>query len=247
MTRDFSYKNQAMSIVGMDAFWGSFIGLDAFERSIYAGKQHSISFPTQETLAEKSTHEETLIKVAENALKDAGIKPGENITIITVTATETFLQQLKEKWNFTGIVLALTDEENSAYQALQLAKQILQAKEAEAVIVAIACEAKDVLSRMQATQINTGVNTLSYDQKVNGFMLGEGAGAVVLKLHETAKQSGNSIYAVIDAIGLVIKDLSSQEQLDAEAVTQTLSQVMLAILKWLLVGFHSKMMQKSKA
>ncbi len=36
---------QKIVIVGMDAFFGECNGLDAFERSIYDGKQHFIPLP----------------------------------------------------------------------------------------------------------------------------------------------------------------------------------------------------------
>ena len=39
---------------------------------------------------------------------------------------------------------------------------------------------------INSATINTGVNTLSFDQKANGWNVGEGAGAVVLKRHDTA-------------------------------------------------------------
>ncbi|MFM8005201.1 MAG: ketoacyl-synthetase C-terminal extension domain-containing protein, partial [Dolichospermum sp.] len=61
---------------------------------------------------------------------------------------------------------------------------------------------ENVLLRSQLGKINTGVNTLSFDEKANGWNVGEGAGAVVLKRHDVALQNQERIYAVIDAVSI---------------------------------------------
>jgi PfaB family protein len=60
-----------------------------------------------------------------------------------------------------------------------------------------------VLIRQQVSPVNTGVPTLGFDQNANGWMIGEGAGAVVLKRPAAAQQAENRVYATIDAIALV--------------------------------------------
>lgn len=136
-------------------------------------------------------------------------------------------------WNFTGPSFTLSAGENSAFKALEVAQMLLATKEVDAVVVGavdLAGGFENVLLRNQSAKINTGVNTLSYDQNANGWMVGEGAGAVVLKLHETAKQDSNCIYAVIDALTLVQKPSTSeavernQPSSDSEAVAQACQQ-----------------------
>jgi len=82
---------------------------------------------------------------------------------------------------------------------------------------------ENVLSRNKIARVNTGTQTLSFDRNSNGWMVGEGAGAVVVKRLDTAKQEQDRIYAVIDAISLV-QENSNADQLPqmpaAEAVTQ---------------------------
>ncbi|MBD2411482.1 polyketide synthase [Nostoc calcicola FACHB-389] len=190
-----------------------------------------------------------MFEVADRTLKDAALTQGKRIAIIIVTATELTLNQLPKKdinkdsespshiennlatyiskiWNFAGPAFTLTAEENSVFKALELAQKLLAIREVDAVLVGaveLAGDGASVLLRNKITKVNTGVNTLSYDENVNGWIVGEGAAAVVLKLHETAKQENNRIYATIDALSLVE---NSKFEIDAlnvpiyEAVTQ---------------------------
>ncbi|MBD2770727.1 PfaB family protein [Iningainema tapete] len=292
-----------MAIVGMDAFFGSCNGLDAFERSIYDGTQHFIPLPPnrwygieeQENLlkeygladgkaplgayikdfdidsvsskippnelAKLNSQQLLMLKVAERALKDAGIKEGANVAVILAAETEFSVHQLQQRWNlswqikeallaqgvylsdeelaqleiivkdgihnpvesseyvsyianimasrisslwdFTAPTFTITAGENSTFKLLEVAQHLLTTGEADAVLVGavdLAGGVENVLLRNQLAQVNTGVPTLSYDQKANGWLVGEGAGAVVLKRHETAKQDSDRVYAVIDAI-----------------------------------------------
>ena len=107
-------------------------------------------------------------------------------------------------WDFTGPTFTVSAGENSTFKVLEIAQNLLTTGEVDAVLVGavdLAGGLENVLLRNQLAPINTGVNTLSYDQKNNGWSIGEGAGAVVLKRHDTALKE-NRIYSVIDAIGI---------------------------------------------
>ncbi len=201
------------------------------------------------------------LKVAERALKDAGIKEGANVAVIVAAEAEFSVHQLQQRWNlswqiqqglsageislpaeaiaqletivkdsihnpvesseyvsyianimasrisalwdFTAPSFTITAGENSTFKVLEVAQHLLTTGEADAVLVGaidLAGGVENVLLRNQLAKMNTGVATLSYDQKANGWIVGEGAGAVVLKRHETAKEDSDRIYAVIDAI-----------------------------------------------
>ncbi|MEH2080621.1 MAG: PfaB family protein [Nostoc sp.] len=106
-------------------------------------------------------------------------------------------------WDFTGPAFTMTAGENSALKALEVAQMLLATREVDAVVVGavdLAGGVENVLFRNQFAPINTGINTLGYDQQANGWTVGEGAGAVVLKRYEAAKQENERIYAVIDAV-----------------------------------------------
>ncbi|MBD2360284.1 type I polyketide synthase [Anabaena minutissima FACHB-250] len=294
-----------IAIVGMDAFFGECNSLDAFERSIYDGKQHFIPLPpkrwygieTQQELLQKygliegkapvgayikefdidtlaykippneveklNPQQLLLLTVADRALKDAKIAEGSNVAVIIATETELSVHQLQQRWdsswqvkdglnaaeitlppekiaqletivkdsihhqvdigeylsyignitanrisslwNFTGPSFTLTAVETSAFKALEVAQMLLITEEVDAVVVGavdLAGGVENVLLRSQSENINTGANTLSYDQKANGWTPGEGAGVVVLKRHDQALENGDRIYAVIDAVSI---------------------------------------------
>ncbi|NEO99490.1 MAG: beta-ketoacyl synthase [Symploca sp. SIO2E9] len=295
-----------MAIVGMDALFGSCDGLDAFDRSIYEGKQHFIPLPPkrwkgieqQEKLlknygfedsqaplgayiqdfeidtlrfkippneVEKLNPQQLLtIKVADRALQDAKLEEGGNVAVIIAMETDPAIHQLQERWhlpwqieqgltkeslslpdeqlsqlqtilkdsihhqagtseyvgyvgniiasrissvwNFNGPAFTLSAGENSVFKALEVAQMLISSGAVEAVVVGavdLAGGPENILLRNQLAKINTGAQTLSFDEKANGWMPGEGAGAVVLKPLEAAKQEQNRIYAVIDAISLL--------------------------------------------
>ncbi|RCJ23971.1 polyketide synthase [Nostoc sp. ATCC 43529] len=186
-----------------------------------------------------NSQELLMLEVADRSLKDAALPQGTRIAIIIVTPTELSRKTNIEKdseypsyiendlanyisklWNYAGPAFTLTAEENSVFKALELAQKLLAIKEVDAVLVGaveLAGDGASVLLRNQIAKVNTGVNTLSYDENVNGWIIGEGAAAVVLKLHETAKQENDRIYATIDALSLLENSINPTPQ---EAITQ---------------------------
>ncbi|NET06427.1 MAG: beta-ketoacyl synthase [Symploca sp. SIO2B6] len=295
-----------MAIVGMDALFGACDGLEAFDRSIYEGKQHFIPLPPkrwqgieqQEQLlkdygfedsqaplgayiqdfeidtlrfkippneVEKLNPQQLLtIKVADRALQDAKLEEGGNVAVIIAMETDPAIHQLQERWhlpwqieqgltkeslslpdeqlsqlqtilkdsihhqagtseyvgyvgniiasrissvwNFNGPAFTLSAGENSVFKALEVAQMLISSGAVEAVVIGavdLAGSPENILLRNQLAKINTGVHTLSFDEKANGWMPGEGAGVVVLKSIDAARQEQNRIYAVIDAISLV--------------------------------------------
>ncbi|MBD2165990.1 type I polyketide synthase [Calothrix membranacea FACHB-236] len=309
-----------IAIVGMDAFFGECQDLDAFERSIYDGKQHFIPLPSQrwygidekadllkeyglpdgkapvggyiqdfaiDTLTYKIPPNEVeqlnpqqllLLTVADGALKDAGIQEGANVAVVIAAEADLSVHQLQQRWNlswqikdglnaaeialppdkiaqletivkdsvhhqveigeylsyianimasrisalwnFTGPSFTMTAVETSAFKALEVAQMLLLNEEVDAVVVGavdLAGGIENVLLRSQWGTVNTGANTLSYDQNANGWTVGEGAGAVVLKRYDTAKQNGDRIYAVIDAVSI---GQAASTAVDGETINQ---------------------------
>ncbi|AFY46197.1 PfaB family protein [Nostoc sp. PCC 7524] len=193
-------------------------------------------------------HELLMLKVADQALKDADLPQGIRIAVVITTSKDLaqgqfttttkgsaypiylenkIADQIAKLWNFAGPTFTLTAEQNSVFKALEIAQKLLHLKEVDAVLVG-AVELAEGNSSVLHQNHNTGVNTLSYDQNVNGWMVGEGAAAVVLKLHETAKQDHSRIYAVIDALSLIEDAKSKIYSIppipNGEAVTQACQQ-----------------------
>lgn len=319
-----------LAITGMDAFFGGCDGLDAFERTLYEGKQHFIPVPPErwkgmeddQQLLQKygfadgkaplgayikdfeldffqfkvsPKREEQpiprqllMLKVADRAIRDAQLKEGGNVAVIIAMETDLSAHlyrarcdaqwqipqgledaglslppektseiadivkaslhtprdvsrtisyignimacRISSTWDFSGPSFTLSSGENSVFKALEVAQFMLARGEAEAVVVGavdLAGNIENVLLRNQLIQANTGTPTLSYDAKSNGWMVGEGAGAVVLKRVDQAKQQQDKIYAVIDAVTLLqdnytpATDSGLPQYSKAEAVAQT--------------------------
>ncbi|MCP4537298.1 MAG: PfaB family protein [Chloroflexi bacterium] len=213
-----------------------------------------------------------ILKIADNALNDAGLDEGANVAVIIAMGTELALHQFRGRcdlswqikqalaqsnipldpattseletiaknsihdpaqvnqytsfignimasrisafWDFSGPSFTVSAEENSVFKALSVAQLLLTAQDVDAVVVGavdLAGGVENVLLRNQLSPVNTGTNTMSYDQHANGWMVGEGAGAVVLKRPDVARQNDDRVYAVIDAISLVQRDISPRQ------------------------------------
>ena len=205
------------------------------------------------------------LKVADNAIKDSGIKEGTNTAVLVAMGAELSLHQfrgrvnlstqldesfkestnndsynynevntheLKESikesihgiakvnqytsfignimasrissvWNFSGPAYSVSSEENSVFKALDMAHLMLSNMEVDAVVVAavdLSGGVENVLLRNNKNRINSGNKTLSFDENVNGWMVGEGAGAIVLKRRDKAINDKDRIYAALNAI-----------------------------------------------
>ncbi|WP_017652340.1 PfaB family protein [Fortiea contorta] len=146
---------------------------------------------------EKITQLETIVKDSIHHQVDIG----EYLSYIN----NIMASRVSSLWNFTGPAFSLTAVETSVFKALEVAQMLLTTGEVDTVVVGavdLAGGVENVLLRNQEAKINTGVNTLSFDEKADGWTIGEGAGAVVLKRYDTAKENSDRIYAVIDAISI---------------------------------------------
>ncbi|VAW38157.1 Enoyl-[acyl-carrier-protein] reductase [FMN], inferred for PFA pathway [hydrothermal vent metagenome] len=225
-----------------------------------------------------------ILKVADRALQDAGVKEGGNVAVIIAAGAELALHsfrgrvdltwQIKEsvarsdldltteqvarleqiskdsihepaevnqyisfignimasrissQWDFSGPAFTLSAEENSTFKALETAQMLLANGEVDAVVVGavdLAGSVENVLLRHQQTAVNSGTPTLSIDENANGWLIGEGAGVVVLKRYEDAVQAEDRVYAVIDDISIVQGDTLAPS---AEKVAQVSQQAL---------------------
>lgn len=282
-----------MAIVGMDAHFGDMIGLDDFAQTIYDGKQHfkllppkrwkgmydseapqgayidafemdflRFKFPPKEE-DQPIAQQLLLLKVADQAVRDAGLHEGSNVAVIVALGTELSLHQYRGRldlswqirdglaragvelqpaqltalenitkdainppaqvnqytgaignivssrvsahWNFSGPAFTLSSEENSTFKALEIAQLLLADDSLDAVVVGavdLAGGVENVLVRREMHPINSGAATLSFDQQSNGWQVGEGAGAVVLKRADRMRPA-DRVYAYLDAVALV--------------------------------------------
>ncbi|WP_218080751.1 PfaB family protein [Anthocerotibacter panamensis] len=166
----------------------------------------NLPWELQESLLEHGiflTAEQRLI--LENLIKESLHNPAKTSEFLSFIGN-IMSSRISSLWNFTAPSFTLTAGENATFKALEVAQVLLSNGEAEAVLVGavdLAGGFESVLLRHQLSPANRGIASLSYAQNAKGWVPGEGAGAVVLKLYETAKQAGDRIYAVIDSISLL--------------------------------------------
>ncbi|MDE0792551.1 MAG: PfaB family protein [SAR324 cluster bacterium] len=111
--------------------------------------------------------------------------------------------RISSLWDFSGPAMTISSEENSVFRALEIAQMLLAENNVDAVVITavdLAGSPEQVLLRQRKSPLNSAKATLSFEREVNGWMIGEGAGTVVLKSMENAKKDHEQIYATLDAL-----------------------------------------------
>lgn len=106
-------------------------------------------------------------------------------------------------WNFSGAAFTLSSAENSVYKALEVAGLLLADETLDAVVIGavdLAGGVEHIRLQREGQPLNTGAATLSFSRDANGWMVGEGAGAVVLKRAD--KAAGQRVYATVEAVAI---------------------------------------------
>ncbi|HHS95799.1 MAG TPA: polyketide synthase, partial [Phaeodactylibacter sp.] len=103
-------------------------------------------------------------------------------------------------WDFNGPAFTVSCGDNSFFKALEIAQNMLSLGEVEAVVIGgvdLSGGMESVLLRNQQQRVNQSPKpSISYNKSDNGWLVGEGAGAIVLKPTETALE--DKTYAVIE-------------------------------------------------
>jgi PfaB family protein len=113
--------------------------------------------------------------------------------------------RISSAWDFSGASFTLSAEENGVSKALEIAQMMLTRGEADAVLVGavdLSGGIENVMIRAQTAPLGTTDSTFGWDVANNGWHIGEGAGAVVVKTVENAQNADNRIYATIESIGV---------------------------------------------
>jgi PfaB family protein len=166
------------------------------------------------------TQMESSIQKANLAYADSAGKPlAENIkdSLHSVARTNQYTSfignimasRIASVWDFSGPAFTVSSEENSVFKALDVARMLLADGDVDAVVLAavdLAGGFEQVLLKNNRSKVNTGRPTLSFDRDVNGWQVGEGAGAVVLKRRADALAHKNRIYATVNALGFATGD-----------------------------------------
>lgn len=289
-------RDRELAIVGMDVCFGSCDDLAAFDQTIYEGKQHFVPLPPQrwqgikreapqgayitdfefdflrykippKTRDRLIPQQLLMLKVADRAIQDAGLTPGQNVAVIVAMETELSLHQYRSRvdldwqiraglqqanitlgdreitaletiakdslypfrgvnhytsnignlmatriaalWDFTGAAFTVSAGEKSVFQALEVAQMMLSNEEVDAVVLG----AIDLAGGIESVWLHQQFAALDN----SSILVGEGAGAIVLKRHQSATEAKDKIYAAIAQVALRSSQLGSP---DAERVSE---------------------------
>ncbi len=103
-------------------------------------------------------------------------------------------------WDFSGPAFTVSCAEQSVFKAIDIAQLMLSNDEVDAVVVGgvdLSGGLENVLLRNQKNKVNQNAKpSIALDQSNEGWIVGEGAGAIVLCKSDNTK--GKKVYATID-------------------------------------------------
>ena len=143
---------------------------------------------------------EDLIKLVKKGIyhREGKIAPSEFTSFIG----NIMASRISALWDFSGASFTISCGENSVFKAMEIAQNMLSLGEVDAVVVGavdFSGGIENVLLRQKDHPTNkTDKSSFSFDQNNGGWMIGEGAGAVVLKKNS---EENEKVYTVIDKIG----------------------------------------------
>jgi len=220
-----------------------------------------------------------MMKVADNAAKDAGLKEGTNVAVLVAMGIELELHQYRGRvnlttqiedsllqqgitlsdeqrltltniakdgvafaaqlnqytsfignimasrisalWDFSGPAITLSAEENSVYRCVELAENLFQTSDIDAVIIAavdLAGSVENITLRQHYGKVSMDARPLQNVLEQKNWLVGEGAAAFVVK--PESKVSEEQIYATIDAVSFAS---GKDEQAIKKAVAHSLA------------------------
>jgi len=200
-----------------------------------------------------------MMKVADNAAKDAGLKESSNVAVLVAMGIELELHQYRGRvnlstqieesllqqgvtlsdeqretltniakdgvafaaqlnqytsfignimasrisalWDFSGPAITLSAEENSVYRCVELAENLFQTSDIDAVIIAsvdLAGSVENITLRQHYGKVSVEGKAESNTLKQDQWLVGEGAAAIVVK--PMSKVTEEQTYATIDSI-----------------------------------------------
>lgn len=111
--------------------------------------------------------------------------------------------RISSLWDFSGPAFTVSSEENSVFKTLQIANTMLATRDVDAVVIGavdFSGSMENVLLRNQQDPVNTGTPCFGMNSETDGWLIGEGAGAIVLKRKDDAEREKLPVYANIDTI-----------------------------------------------
>ncbi|MCJ8270230.1 MAG: 3-hydroxyacyl-[acyl-carrier-protein] dehydratase FabA, partial [Psychrosphaera sp.] len=131
-----------------------------------------------------------------NIAKD-GVASAAQLNQYTSFIGNIMASRISALWDFSGPAFTLSGEENSVYRCVELAENLFQTSDVDAVIIAgvdLAGSIENITLRQHFGPVNVDANTDNAEQ----WLVGEGAAAFVVK--PKSKAPAQNVYACIDAV-----------------------------------------------
>lgn len=219
-----------------------------------------------------------MMKVADNAAKDAGLVEGSNVAVLVAMGMELELHQYRGRvnlstqieesltqqgviltdeqretltniakdgvafaaqlnqytsfignimasrisalWDFSGPAITLSAEENSVYRCVELAENLFQTSDVDAVIIAsvdLAGSIENITLRQHYGKVSVEAQTADKALEQNQWLVGEGAAAFVVKPQSQVNEQ--QVYATIDGIAFA-------NGTDSQAISKAANQAL---------------------
>lgn len=111
--------------------------------------------------------------------------------------------RISSLWDFTGPSFSLSSQENSTFKAIQLAEFLLTYSNIEAVLIG----AIDLSGNLEPAALHNFVSDVAkqkpgfgFSSEIDGWCIGEGAGALVLRRKKDALGDKNRIYSAVKSL-----------------------------------------------
>lgn len=173
---------------------------------------------------------ETVVNALTETLKNAVFSDheGHSISEHTGFIGNIIASRIAALMDFTGPAFTVSSAENGVYKGLEIARNLLASREVDAVVlgaVDLGGGLESILARHAVSPIHTGPVSMGWNHRTEGWTIGEGAGAIVLKRADDA--TNHRVYARLDDLAIVQSDIVSlRGAVSAKAVAEAARQVL---------------------
>lgn len=202
--------------------WGGFIEeIEMFDPEFFMIKKEEAAFIDPSI--------RLMLEITDDVINDAGYDKkelsGKNVSVFTGARIGQYAKRIKEApkngiigaaqnfitayvshiYNFKGTSIMVDTACSSSLVGIELACRDLLNGDSDISIaggVDVLLDQNTYLVLSEAEALSPDGKCYTFDEKANGFVPGEGCGAVMLKRYEDAVKDGNRIYAVIEGAAM---------------------------------------------
>lgn len=150
----------------------------------------------QQGIQLSASQQQNLIDIAKQGLGSAA-----QLNQYTSFIGNIMASRISALWDFSGPAFTVSSEENSVYRCVEVAQNLMQTSDVEAVIIAsvdLAGSLENISIRQHFAPVSEDARSPENILDARHWLVGEGAGAIVVKAQSSL--NGQTAYANIDAL-----------------------------------------------